>query len=141
MPRRRNHAIWLGALITPVGMLSYFMYFYQFPSLRDFPWLNLSLVGLGLLLSFAGVRRAFGAASPYGGKIAASSGLVWSLLLALLFNSYVFFLSYQLPEETGITRSLSAAPDFTLKNQRGEPVSLSDYRGRKVVLTFYRGHW
>jgi peroxiredoxin len=30
-----------------------------------------------------------------------------------------------------------AAPDFTLRNQNGEKVSLSDYRGRKVLLVFY----
>jgi len=30
-----------------------------------------------------------------------------------------------------------AAPDFTLPNQDGEPVSLSDYRGRNVVVYFY----
>jgi thioredoxin-dependent peroxiredoxin len=29
------------------------------------------------------------------------------------------------------------APDFTLDNEDGEPVSLSDFRGRKVVLYFY----
>jgi mycoredoxin-dependent peroxiredoxin len=29
------------------------------------------------------------------------------------------------------------APDFTLVNQRGEKVTLSDLRGRKVVLVFY----
>jgi peroxiredoxin len=29
------------------------------------------------------------------------------------------------------------APDFTLRNQDGEKVSLSDYRGRKVMLVFY----
>jgi peroxiredoxin len=31
------------------------------------------------------------------------------------------------------------APDFTLRNQDGEKVSLSDYRGRKVLLVFYPG--
>ncbi|HKF81766.1 MAG TPA: redoxin domain-containing protein [Solirubrobacterales bacterium] len=31
------------------------------------------------------------------------------------------------------------APDFTLRNQDGEQVSLSDYRGRKVLLVFYPG--
>lgn len=30
-----------------------------------------------------------------------------------------------------------AAPDFILRNQDGEKVSLSDYRGRKVMLVFY----
>lgn len=29
------------------------------------------------------------------------------------------------------------APDFTLLNQDGEEVSLSDYRGKKVILYFY----
>ena len=29
------------------------------------------------------------------------------------------------------------APDFTLPNQDGEPVTLRDLRGRRVVLYFY----
>lgn len=29
------------------------------------------------------------------------------------------------------------APDFTLRDQEGEKVSLSEYRGRKVMLVFY----
>jgi peroxiredoxin len=29
------------------------------------------------------------------------------------------------------------APEFTLPNHRGQPVSLSDFRGRKVMLVFY----
>jgi peroxiredoxin Q/BCP len=31
----------------------------------------------------------------------------------------------------------SQAPDFTLPDQNGEPVSLSDFRGQTVVLYFY----
>lgn len=31
------------------------------------------------------------------------------------------------------------APDFTLRDQDGEKVSLSDFRGRKVMLVFYPG--
>jgi peroxiredoxin len=31
------------------------------------------------------------------------------------------------------------APDFTLRNQDGEKVSLSEYRGRRVLLVFYPG--
>jgi peroxiredoxin Q/BCP len=29
------------------------------------------------------------------------------------------------------------APDFTIKNQRGEPVSLKDYLGKKAVVLFF----
>lgn len=31
------------------------------------------------------------------------------------------------------------APDFTLRDEDGEKVSLSDFRGRKVMLVFYPG--
>ena len=31
------------------------------------------------------------------------------------------------------------APDFTLRDQDGEKVSLSDFRGRKLMLVFYPG--
>jgi peroxiredoxin len=31
------------------------------------------------------------------------------------------------------------APDFTLRNQDGEKVSLADFRGRKLLLVFYPG--
>jgi thioredoxin-dependent peroxiredoxin len=31
----------------------------------------------------------------------------------------------------------ATAPDFTLRNQDGEDVSLSEFRGRPVVLYFY----
>ena len=34
-------------------------------------------------------------------------------------------------------RRRRAGPDFTLRDQDGEEVSLSDYRGRKVLLVFY----
>lgn len=35
-----------------------------------------------------------------------------------------------------------AAPDFTLEDQDGKPVTLSAYRGKRtVLLVFYRGYW
>jgi peroxiredoxin len=34
-----------------------------------------------------------------------------------------------------------SAPDFTLPNQAGEPVSLHDFRGRPLVLVFYPADW
>ena len=34
------------------------------------------------------------------------------------------------------------APDFTLEDQNGHKVTLSDARGKSpVVLVFYRGYW
>lgn len=33
------------------------------------------------------------------------------------------------------------APDFTLTDQSGRRVSLSEARGQRVALVFYRGYW
>jgi peroxiredoxin len=33
------------------------------------------------------------------------------------------------------------APDFTLLDQNGKPVSLAAARGQKAVIVFYRGYW
>ena len=34
------------------------------------------------------------------------------------------------------------APNFTLEDENGKPVSLSQFLGKKyVILVFYRGHW
>ena len=36
----------------------------------------------------------------------------------------------------------SAAPDFTLEDEKGNTITLSQFRDQKnVVLVFYRGHW
>ena len=34
------------------------------------------------------------------------------------------------------------APDFSLEDVNGKPVTLSEFRGKKtMVLVFYRGYW
>ena len=43
--------------------------------------------------------------------------------------------------DTGRVTVGDTAPDFTLLNRHGEPVTLSELRGRQIVLVFYRGHW
>jgi hypothetical protein len=140
-PRRRNHAVWVGLVLTFLGAITYFTYFARFADLRDMPWLNLAVLWIGVMVSIAAVWRAFSRSSPYRGRILGTAGLLLSLVLALLFNLYIFKFSYALPAPTAATLSMTAAPEFTLSDQRGNPVALADYRGRKVVLTYYRGHW
>jgi protein SCO1/2 len=41
---------------------------------------------------------------------------------------------------SALTRQVAPAPDFTLVDQAGQPVSLSGLRGRVVVLTFFYAH-
>ena len=46
------------------------------------------------------------------------------------------------PTDLGRVKVGDVAPDFTLENVDGAPITLSDFRGKKdVVLVFYRGHW
>ncbi len=56
-PKQRNHLVWLGLLISLVGLVSYFTFSARFPVLRDFPWLNLPMVLVGLGVSIWALRR------------------------------------------------------------------------------------
>jgi len=137
----RNHALWLGPLVAFGGMVSYFQFFVRFPTLRDFPWVNLPLVLIGIALSLGGFWGAYVRGSRWPVKLAASLGLALSLLFGGFLIAYVFGISNSLPSTTLITRSLEQAPDFALEDSAGRVHRLSDYRGSKVVLVFYRGHW
>ncbi len=74
-----------------------------------------------------------------------------SLLLALLAVSLTASAQTKLGPKDGAdlpaadlnrVKAGVPAPDFTLEDQDGKPVALSDYRGKKaVVLVFYRGYW
>jgi peroxiredoxin Q/BCP len=52
-------------------------------------------------------------------------------ILTVLIASAVLAAAAEVPSEG------TQAPDFTLKNQEGRPVSLHDYKGKWVVLYFY----
>lgn len=143
-PRRPslNYFAWLGPVVTFVAAVSYFLYFVRFPDLRDFPWVNLPLVGIGVLLSIVGLKRAFGVPG-YGlrSKIFASIAGLASTGLAALFTFYIFSLSYQMPGADQVVDVSQPAPEFSLQDQNQQIVKLADYRGKKLVIAFYRGHW
>jgi len=137
----RNHALWLGPVIAFAGMVSYFQFFARFPTLRDFPWVNLPLVLVGIALSLGGFWGAYVRGARWPVKVAASLGLASSLLFGGFLIAYVFGISNALPATTSTTRAIEQAPDFELEDAEGRVHRLSDYRGKKVVLVFYRGHW
>ncbi|HBP56846.1 MAG TPA: hypothetical protein DD687_12995, partial [Verrucomicrobiales bacterium] len=95
--RRRNHLVWLGPLIVFLGAVSYFIYFAQFPVLRDFPWINTPVVLLGCWVNLIAIKRAFGRSDLYRGKLMAAFSMAFSILLTALFASYIGYISYQLP--------------------------------------------
>lgn len=137
-----NYFTWLGVVVTLVGAASYFLYFVQFPDLRDFPWVNLPLVALGVIFSAAGLRRAFSSAGyRFLSKALASVGFLFCLGLGSLFCFMIFGLSYQLPDVDGVSQAGDSAPVFSLTDQDNKAVQLADFQGTNLVIAFYRGHW
>ena len=47
----------------------------------------------------------------------------------------------KLPKPQSEFHAGAQAPDFTLKDQDGIPVTLSKLQGGPVLLVFYRGYW
>ncbi len=142
LPKRGPQlVVWGGFLIVFTGAISYFLYFSRFPTLRDFPLLNLPVVVIGLALAIFGAFKVFAQGSGLAGKALASVGVLLATAITGLFNFYIFSLSYQMPEAAAAPASQQPAPDFALLDHSGQTVRLSDHLGKKVVLVFYRGYW
>ena len=141
MKRKWNWPIWLGFVVAVGGLLSY-QFFIQFPSTRDFPWANLLFFAIGGALLLVGLFRAFGRPQVYRGKI---FGAIFALIAVFLFAffSYVtFYVLKQVPLSAQAPRVGEKAPEFTLSDENGKQVSLSDLLSPNgAVLIFYRGFW
>lgn len=161
---RFNWPIWVGFLLSVIAFLSYFFVFVWFPVTRDFPWANLLLFALAAALLLAGVRRAFSpdrgpqAGSPLGevdrprprrSKIVAAILATLSVAIFGLFISSIFIIARRLPASHSAPQVGQKAPDFTLSDTNGKPVSLSEVLTspvngklpKGVLLVFYRGYW
>lgn len=130
----------LGPLVTFAGIVSYFLVFARFPTLRDIPWLNTPIAILGLLLSLLAVVRAF-KGRRLALRLFSGLGLAFSLGFTTLFLFYITSLSYQIPERSDTTTALATLPNFSAANQEGKTVSLTSLAGKNVVMVFYRGFW
>lgn len=147
--RRFNWQIWTGFLLSLVAFLSYFFVFVNFPSTRDFPWANLLLFAVAIVLLLLGVRRAFAPDRRRGSKIMASIVAILGVAVLGFFIFAVFVMARQLPASAGAPRLGQKAPDFSLTDTSGKPVALSELLStpingkapKGVLLVFYRGYW
>ena len=140
--RNWNGALWTGFLLVLAGFFSYGV-LVRFPATRDFPWVNLLLFAAGGVLLVVGLFRAFGRPMHYRGKIFGPILTILSLLEFAVFAYSLFYVVRQLPVSAGAPRVGEKVPDFSLPDQNGNAVALSDLlaSGRGTVLIFYRGHW
>ena len=155
MKRSWNAWLWLGFLVTWAGLLTYLPIFAQFPLTRDFPWVNLLLAAVGLALLGFGLVRAFGKPQAYRGRIFGSVLAVLAIVGTGLFCWGTIYYARQLPASANAPGVGQKAPDFTLSDQDGKPVSLVDLLSPSstastqsaaakpggALLIFYRGYW
>jgi len=110
---------------------------------------------LALVFLAIGLRRAFGRAQVYRGKLL-SVVLTVIALLPLGFSAFVFVKARELPTSTAAPQVGQRVPDFTLLDTSGKPVSLDQLLApvgsastsasqspapKAVLLIFYRGYW
>jgi len=157
--RSWNASVWWGFVLVVVGVVSYPLFFVRFPVTRDFPWVNLLLIVVGLVLLGIGIARAFSRPDAYRGKIFGSVLGVLMVAFTVFFAYGMFVATRQLPVSHGAPQVGQAAPDFTLPDSKNNLVNLSGLlsspfapngavgatigadRTAGVLLIFYRGYW
>ena len=127
--------IWLaisGLVLVLAGPISYALLL-RVPWIRATAAPNLALAAVGLILGVVAAARA-----GHGWPAWLAAG---DVLLTLMFVGVLFGL-FRLPTPSKVPADQATAPDFTLPDQDGRPVTLSSFRGKgPVLLVFYRGHW
>src|ERR1051325_6881307 len=137
-PRAAHWPLWFGVALAVVGGFSYAVFFFRFPLPRDVPWVSFLLFAAAIALLVAGVRRA-----P-GRKIGA---IVVTAIGVAIVAFFVFGITVgsRVPMGANVPGIGAKAPDFTLLDQNGKPVALSQLLGQPgtkgVLLVFYRGYW
>lgn len=149
--RRLNWPLWVGFLLTLGGAFSFFLIFLWIPATRDFPWANLLIFLIAVVLLVAGIRRGFASdrKRPIASKIFTSLVALFSFAVIALFIFSVFVVARWLPPSKGAPQVGQKAPEFTLQDTTGKQVSLTQLLSepvngtapKSVLLVFYRGYW
>jgi hypothetical protein len=149
--RELNSRLWTGVLLTFITVAALVLFFVQFPGQTLLPWITLVLSAIAAFLVISGLRLARSQPQRYGGKTTAWIFSVVSVLL-LAFNLFAFFAARHLPAPNGAPAAGQKAPEFVLKDTRGQNVSLAQLLSqpnvssggaapKAVLLVFYRGYW
>jgi len=143
MKRSWNAPIWIGFVVLVLGLFSY-PFLFRFPSTRDVPWVTFVAIAVAAPLLAVGLVRAFREPQRYRGRLGGTIAAVLAIGLTGFFLYATFVGARKVPPSKGAPQVGSRAPDFTLPDQDGNPVTLSKVLAEKpaaVVLVFYRGFW
>ncbi len=150
--RRLNWPLWVGFLLTLAAFITYTSVFVYYPVTRDFPWVNLLIFAVAVVLLIIGLRRGFASDRPHPARSKVVVSIVSVLGLAVFaFFIFVFFIAAKwLPASTGAPQVGQRAPEFSLPDTSGKQVSLNELLStpvngsappKGVLLIFYRGYW
>ena len=143
--RRFNWPLWTGLVLSVVAVFSYAFFFYRFPITRDVPWVSLLSIAVAIPLFAIGLGRAYREPQRYRGRIGGTIAAMLAIGLTGFFLYATFVGARKVPASKGAPQVGSRAPDFTLPDQDGNPVTLSkvlsESKPAAVVLVFYRGFW
>jgi|SRR5882724_11340274 len=150
--RHRNVLLWLGTVLILLTVVSTIPQIYGLKFAPGIlPWLGLLLPAAAVLCLVVGVSRAFKQPQIYRGK---TLGSILGFLALVLFAGSVWLYSHarDLPKSASAPKVGQKAPDFTLKDTAGQPVTLAQMLSipidsasgkapKAVLLIFYRGYW
>lgn len=106
--------------------------------LRDNPWplevvaVVAAVATFGLLVVAYRQKRV---------RVVATVAALLATLSTAVFLTLVHSLSYELPPPPPELAIGSAAPDFSLSDEAGQPVTLASLQGHPSLLIVYRGAW
>ena len=143
--------LWIGFAFALGAMLCNALFFLSPPGQHFIPWLSLLLAAVALVFLAGGQRAVFRRAQTLRGKIFSSIVTVVALLLVGV-TIFSFVSARALPNATGTPKVGDKAPDFTLADTSGRPISLDQLfeplagdpqsaPPKAVLLIFYRGYW
>jgi membrane protease YdiL (CAAX protease family) len=147
--KRLNWQIWTGFVLSLVAALSYPFLFVRWAITREFPWANLVLFAIAMVLLFLGLRRAFKPDKRIVSKVFSSLAAAFGVLLLAGLLFMIFVMGSWLPRSVGAPQVGQKAPDFTLTDSNNKPVTLAQLLSepidnkppKGVLLIFYRGYW
>jgi hypothetical protein len=146
--RRKNLAPWWGLLFALGAIGCNVLLFVGSSAQSAMPALSLVFAVGAIIFLGIGLKRTFGQPQIYRGKVL-SVVLTVVALLPVALTAFAFVTARKLPSSTAAPQVGQKAPDFTLADTSGKPVSLDQLLSgsssapapKAVLLIFYRGYW